>query len=92
MGEDTLKQLGEDREKLDNVQVTLDDIDGELDLAKKQLKSIARKVTSSKICRGLCIIVLLAVLGIIIYIIVKPSSAGGSPDGNRPVPSAAADD
>ena len=64
--------------------MTLGEIDNEVDLAKKQLRSIARKITSGKICRGLCILVLMGVLGILIYIIVRPSKASGSPDAQRP--------
>lgn len=48
------------------------------------MKSIARKITSGKICRGLCIIVLMGILAILIYIIVKPSKASGTPEGQRP--------
>ena len=86
VGAETQNQLFQDREELENVEEQLDEIDTELDLAKKQLRSIARKITSSKIRRGLCIIVLIGILGVIIYLIVKPSKAKGSPDGDRPAP------
>lgn len=78
IGQNTLTQIREDTEKITQIKENIEDINDELTMARKQVKSIIRKLSRNRCTQILCIIALSGIIGVFIYYFVKRKDLNAS--------------
>lgn len=76
IGAETTQKLKEQTEQLARAEDGLNEIDDNLKLASKQLRSFARRVMTDKLILGFACLLVLAIIFIIIWEAIKNHSSG----------------
>jgi len=73
VAENTMTTLVEDREKLEGAVKGLEEIEDNIKDARKEIRSILKKLVSDNVCRVFMILILLAIVALIIVAVVHKS-------------------
>ncbi|GAM20967.1 hypothetical protein SAMD00019534_041420 [Acytostelium subglobosum LB1] len=71
VGQATLEEMAIQEEKMKQINKSMDEIDGNLKLAQRQMRAFARKMATDKLIMGLVLLIVLAIIFVIIWKIVK---------------------
>ncbi|KAN0048106.1 hypothetical protein ACTA71_002501 [Dictyostelium dimigraforme] len=74
VGTSTLEEMAVQEEQMKRIQKDMEEIDGNLKLATRQMRAFARKMATDKIIMGLVLLIVAAIIFVIVYSIVKPKS------------------
>ncbi|KAK5580720.1 hypothetical protein RB653_000744 [Dictyostelium firmibasis] len=74
VGTSTLEEMAVQEDQMKRIQKDMEEIDGNLKLATRQMRAFARKMATDKIIMGLVLLIVAAIIFVIVYSIVKPKS------------------
>ncbi|KAM9977095.1 hypothetical protein ACTFIR_010951 [Dictyostelium discoideum] len=74
VGTSTLEEMAVQEEQMKRIQKDMEEIDGNLKLATRQMRAFARKMATDKLIMGLVLLIVAAIIFVIVYSIVKPKS------------------